>query len=73
MAEDGFVLLGLSAATLDVEYQNRRRNAQRRNKPRHALYGVTVGANAFASSVASGFEGLAVSFFLVVKKKTLCG
>ena len=29
---------GLSAATLDEEYQNRRRMTQRRNKPRHAMY-----------------------------------
>ncbi len=56
----GSIGKGLSAATLDSDYQTRRRMAQRRNKPRHALYGVTVGANAFASSVASGFEGLAV-------------
>jgi vacuolar protein sorting-associated protein 13A/C len=28
---------GLSAATFDEEYQNRRRMAQRRNKPRHAM------------------------------------
>jgi hypothetical protein len=30
--------LGLSAATFDPEYQARRRIAQRRNKPRHAMY-----------------------------------
>jgi len=29
---------GLSAATLDAEYQNKRRMTQRRNKPKHALY-----------------------------------
>jgi len=29
---------GISAATLDEEYQNRRRMSQRRNKPRHAMY-----------------------------------
>jgi len=49
---------GLSAATLDEEYQNRRRMTQRRNKPRHAIYGVSSGAEAFATSVASGFEGV---------------
>jgi vacuolar protein sorting-associated protein 13A/C len=31
---------------------------QRRNKPRHAIYGVAAGAEAFASSVASGVEGV---------------
>ncbi|KAI0047829.1 hypothetical protein FA95DRAFT_1589004 [Auriscalpium vulgare] len=49
---------GLSAATLDSEYQKRRRIAQRRNKPRHAIYGMTAGAEAFASSIASGVEGV---------------
>lgn len=33
---------------------------QFRNKPKHALYGVTAGASSFVTSVASGFEGLAV-------------
>jgi len=49
---------GLSAATLDFEYQKQRRMSQRRNKPRHAIYGVTAGAEAFASSIASGVEGV---------------
>jgi vacuolar protein sorting-associated protein 13A/C len=34
--------------------------AQRRNKPRHALYGLAAGAQAFGTSVASGLEGLAL-------------
>ncbi|KDQ63547.1 hypothetical protein JAAARDRAFT_29565 [Jaapia argillacea MUCL 33604] len=49
---------GLSAATFDSEYQTRRRMNQRRNRPRHAIYGVTAGAEAFANSVASGVEGV---------------
>ncbi|KAI5124698.1 hypothetical protein M0805_004304 [Coniferiporia weirii] len=49
---------GLSAATLDADYQAKRRMTQRRNKPRHALVGVTAGAEAFANSVASGVEGV---------------
>ncbi|THH01814.1 hypothetical protein EW026_g979 [Hermanssonia centrifuga] len=49
---------GLSAATFDSEYQMRRRMTQRRNRPRHAIYGVTAGAEAFANSVASGVEGV---------------
>jgi hypothetical protein len=52
---------GLSAATLDAEYQTKRRMTQRRNKPKHALYGVAAGASAFADSVTSAFEGIAVS------------
>ncbi|EIM83408.1 uncharacterized protein STEHIDRAFT_170692 [Stereum hirsutum FP-91666 SS1] len=54
----GSIGKGISAATLDSEYQKRRRITQRRNKPRHAIYGVTAGAEAFANSVASGAEGL---------------
>ena len=34
---------------------------QYRHKPKHALYGVTAGAASLVTSVASGFEGLAVS------------
>ncbi|KIP11945.1 hypothetical protein PHLGIDRAFT_21259 [Phlebiopsis gigantea 11061_1 CR5-6] len=49
---------GLSAATFDSEYQMRRRMTQRRNRPRHAIYGVAAGAEAFASSLASGVEGV---------------
>ncbi|TBU65089.1 vacuolar protein sorting-associated protein 13 [Dichomitus squalens] len=49
---------GLSATTFDSEYQLRRRMNQRRNRPRHAIYGVAAGAEAFASSVVSGVEGV---------------
>ncbi|PPQ64275.1 hypothetical protein CVT24_008413 [Panaeolus cyanescens] len=49
---------GLSAATFDSEYQARRRMTQRRNKPRHAIYGVTAGGEALASSVTSAMEGV---------------
>ncbi|KAM5536198.1 hypothetical protein V8D89_010097 [Ganoderma adspersum] len=49
---------GLSATTFDSEYQLRRRMNQRRNRPRHAIYGVAAGAEAFASSVVSGMEGI---------------
>ncbi|KAI0068196.1 hypothetical protein BV25DRAFT_1793389 [Artomyces pyxidatus] len=54
----GSIGKGLSAATLDSEYQKRRRMNQRRNKPRHAIYGMAAGAEAFASSIASGVEGI---------------
>ncbi|GAA5849449.1 hypothetical protein JCM5353_001982 [Sporobolomyces roseus] len=55
----GSIGKGLSAATLDQQYQNQRRMRQYRNKPKHALYGVTAGAASLVTSVASGFEGLA--------------
>ncbi|WVQ62160.1 uncharacterized protein L199_000298 [Kwoniella botswanensis] len=55
----GSIGKGLSAATLDSEYQTKRRMTRRRNKPKHALYGVAAGASAFADSVTSAFEGVA--------------
>ncbi|KAG6851060.1 hypothetical protein H0H93_002952 [Arthromyces matolae] len=58
---------GLSAATFDPEYQARRRMAQRRNKPRHAMYGqFIIGLSDFSLfilsyGVAAGGEALASS------------
>jgi len=49
---------GLSSATFDSEFQRQRRLAQRQNKPKHAIYGVTAGAEAFATSLQSGIEGV---------------
>lgn len=37
---------------------------QFRNRPKHALYGVTVGATSLMTSIASGIEGLAVRIAL---------
>ena len=55
----GSISKGLAAATLDKEFQDARRMSKSRNRPKHALYGVTSGGNAFASSMASGIGGLA--------------
>lgn len=55
----GSMSKGLAAATLDKEYQDQRRMSKNRNRPKHALYGITSGGNAFASSMASGIGGLA--------------
>ncbi|KAG5437684.1 hypothetical protein PCANB_000721 [Pneumocystis canis] len=55
----GSISKGLSIATMDKKFQNRRRITQGRNRPKHALYGVTAGANSFVTSIASGVEGLA--------------
>lgn len=61
LKEVPLVSAGLSAATLDKQFQTQRRMRQVRNKPRHALYGVAAGAGSFVTSVGSGFEGLVVS------------
>ncbi|KAJ5086558.1 hypothetical protein NUU61_007865 [Penicillium alfredii] len=55
----GSMSKGLTAATLDKEFQNQRRMSKARNRPKHALYGITAGGNAFANSLASGIGGLA--------------
>ncbi|KAJ9635099.1 Vacuolar protein sorting-associated protein 13 [Coniosporium tulheliwenetii] len=55
----GSMSKGLAAATLDKEFQDQRRMSRSRNRPKHALYGITAGGNAFASSIASGIGGLA--------------
>ncbi|EKJ76417.1 hypothetical protein FPSE_03416 [Fusarium pseudograminearum CS3096] len=55
----GSLSKGLAAASLDKQFQDRRRITRARNKPKHALYGVTAGANSFITSVASGVGGLA--------------
>ncbi|KAK2804138.1 hypothetical protein FQN50_006680 [Emmonsiellopsis sp. PD_5] len=55
----GSLSKGLAAATLDKEFQDQRRMSKARNRPKHALYGVTSGGNAFAQSMASGIGGLA--------------
>jgi len=49
---------GLSSATFDAEYQERRRLAQRRNKPRHAFYGFASGAGALLDSIGSAGQGV---------------
>ncbi|KAG2213335.1 hypothetical protein INT46_007194 [Mucor plumbeus] len=49
---------GVSAATMDKKFQDRRRMNMTRNKPTHAIYGVTQGVGYFGTSIASGFAGL---------------
>ncbi|CEO60240.1 Putative Function: promotes endosomal cycling of TGN [Penicillium brasilianum] len=55
----GSMSKGLAAATMDKEFQDQRRMSKSRNRPKHALYGITAGGNAFATSLASGIGGLA--------------
>ena len=52
---------GLSAATLDKKFQDRRRVNLTRNKPQHAFYGISQGVGYFGLSIASGVVGLYVS------------
>jgi vacuolar protein sorting-associated protein 13A/C len=56
---------GISAATMDKNFQDRRRINMTRNKPTHAMYGVTQGVGYFGTSVASGVAGLVVCYSIV--------
>lgn len=57
----GSISKGLSVATLDQGFQNKRRMKKNRNKPKHALYGLTSGATSLVEGVTSGVSGLALS------------
>lgn len=57
----GSLAKGLSVVTLDRQFQERRRLNQRRNRPKHALYGFASGANSFFESVSSGVTGVATA------------
>lgn len=57
----GSIAKGLSVATMDKAFQERRRLNTRRNKPKHALYGFASGANSFFDSFSSGITGLATA------------
>lgn len=46
---------------MDKKFQDKRRIEMARNKPKHAMYGVTQGVIYFGSSIASGVTGLVVS------------
>lgn len=51
---------GLSIATFDKQYQERRRINKRRNRPKHALSGFARGASSFVEGVSSGVSGIAL-------------
>ncbi|KAK9477512.1 hypothetical protein V1514DRAFT_282762 [Lipomyces japonicus] len=57
----GSISKGLAVATLDKQFQDRRRISRIRNRPRHALFGVTAGANSFVEGLASGISGMALA------------
>lgn len=54
----GSLAKGLSAATMDSSYQQKRRTNIARNKPKHALSGVSTGAQQLYSGFKSGIAGV---------------
>lgn len=57
----GSLAKGLAVATMDKQFQERRRLNQRRNRPKHALYGFKSGADSFFDSFTSGVTGIAAA------------
>lgn len=55
----GSISKGLSVVTMDKSFQNRRRVNKTRNRPKHALFGLTTGATSFFDALASGITGIA--------------
>ncbi|KAF8938290.1 hypothetical protein BGZ58_001218 [Dissophora ornata] len=54
----GSVGKGLSAATMDKSFQERRRLGNQRNAPKHALSGFSKGASSLAQGLVSGVTGI---------------
>ncbi|KAG0003109.1 hypothetical protein BGZ80_007728 [Entomortierella chlamydospora] len=54
----GSVSKGLSAATMDKSFQERRRMGNQRNAPKHALSGLSQGATSLANGFVSGVTGI---------------
>ena len=54
------LMAGLSLATLDQQFQAKRRSNHARNRPKHAIGGLSSGAKAFGTGLLSGVEGLAM-------------
>jgi vacuolar protein sorting-associated protein 13A/C len=52
------LFLGLSVITLDKEFQANRILKSARNRPKHAVSGVTTGATSLMNSLASGVTGV---------------
>jgi vacuolar protein sorting-associated protein 13A/C len=56
----GSVSKGLSLATMDQQFQAKRRSNRARNRPKHAIGGLSSGAKALGTGFLSGVEGLAM-------------
>lgn len=54
------LISGLSLATMDQQFQAKRRSNRTRNRPKHAIGGLSSGAKAFGTGLLSGVEGLAL-------------
>lgn len=54
----GSLSKGLTSMTLDPQFQRQQHQRMVRNSPRHAFYGLSMGATSFYDSVSSGIQGL---------------
>ncbi|KAK9722186.1 Vacuolar protein sorting-associated protein 13 [Basidiobolus ranarum] len=51
---------GLSVATLDKKFQDRRRTTRSRNRPKHALYGLAQATTSLVYGLAGGLSGMVI-------------
>jgi len=51
---------GLSLATMDQQFQAKRQSKRARNRPKHAIGGLSSGVKALGTGLISGVEGLAM-------------
>lgn len=52
---------GLSTASMDKNYQQKRKQQRRKNKPSHPINGLATGATSFVEGLSSGLTGLATA------------
>ncbi|KAH3666193.1 hypothetical protein OGAPHI_004382 [Ogataea philodendri] len=57
----GSMAKGMTAATMDKNFQERRRLMRQRNKPKHPIYGFTSGATSLVEGISSGISGIATA------------
>lgn len=69
----GSVAKGLTAASLDKDFQERRMLNRRRNTPRHPMDGVSNGASSLYDGITAGFTGLAVAPYQGAAKEGASG
>lgn len=52
---------GLTAASMDKDFQEKRRLTRQVGKPNHPVDGLSIGATSFINGISSGLTGLATA------------
>lgn len=69
----GSMAKGLTAASMDREFQERRRLNKQKNVPKHPMAGFSTGATSLYDGITSGFSGLAVAPYQGAAKEGASG